>query len=112
MTINVTVKPRQDDLFDIWVGDEGDHFVASSQGYANVEDAERIVRRMWPPIALPKFDGPVVYAPEVGDTAVTGVVDIPMEYAQATVNLLRLLTEPVVLTVTYRDGTSKTERLR
>lgn len=112
MTIQVTVKPRQDDLYDIYVGDEGDHFVNSDQGYANVEDAERVARRLWPPLALPKFDGPVVYAPEVGDTAVTGVVDIPMEYAQATIDLLRMLAEPVVLTVTYRDGTSKTERLR
>lgn len=110
--ITISVKPRQDNRFDAYVGDEGDHFLNSDQGYENVEDVVAIVRRLWPPIALPKFDGPITYAPEVSGTAVTGVVDVPMEHAQATIDLLRMLTEPVVLEITYRDGTVRSERLR
>lgn len=111
--IRVEIKPRQDDLFDIWVGDEGDHFVNSHQGYENVEDAVRIARRLWPPIELPDL-GEVAHAPKV-DTeraAVTGVVDVPREHVDAVLELLRLHTEPVIMRVTYRNGRSHTERLR
>lgn len=52
--ILIEVKPREDDRYDIYVGDEGDQFVNSSQGYENPEDAVAIVRRLWPP--LPKVD--------------------------------------------------------
>lgn len=48
--ILVDVKPRQDNLYDIYVSDPGDHFLNSNQGYENVEDAERIARRLWPPL--------------------------------------------------------------
>lgn len=75
--ILVEVKPRADERYDIYVGDEGDAFLNSSQGYERAIDAEAIVRLLWPP--TPTGNHPVV---------------------------------PILLKVTYRDGTTKTEQLR
>lgn len=75
--INVTVKSRQDNRFDIWVAaDNGEQLFNSNQGYENVEDAERVVRRAFGPVG------------------VTGELQ--------TVNL----------TVEYRDGKIKREKIR
>lgn len=99
--IKVAVKPRQDDLYDIYVGDEGDHFLNSNQGYANVEDAERIVHRLWP--GLPTAD-------DAYYTSILGLGYIPREHVTAILESLKA--EPVVLVVTYRDGKTKTEQIR
>lgn len=46
--IKVKIEPRNGDgLYEIHVGDAGDNFLVSHQGYENVEDAERIVRRLF-----------------------------------------------------------------
>lgn len=95
--IKISVKPRQDNLFDIYVGDEGDHFLNSDQGYENVEDAEAIVRRCWPP--MPSVDEIRESRPE-----------IPRRFIETMKALLA--PEPVVLVVTYRNGKTKTEQLR
>lgn len=51
MTINVAVKPRGDNRFDIYVADDnGCELLNSSQGYENVEDAEQVVRRLFGPV--------------------------------------------------------------
>lgn len=93
--IRVEIKPRQDNLFDIYVGDEGDEFLNSNQGYENVEDAIAIARRLWPPLNtpddLPGLIGPVF-------DAVCAVI---------TSNA-----ETVVMRVTYRNGKTMTEQLR
>lgn len=105
--ILIEVKPRQDNLFDIYVGDEGDHFVNSDQGYENVEDAESIVRRLWPPVQLPVGDG-LEWSADI-DGTLTRILD---DYLRAAVQLVAANTEKVVLRVTYRDGKTKTEQLR
>ena len=46
--ILVDIRPRQDDKYDMYVGDEGDHFVNSNQGYERAEDCIAIARRLWP----------------------------------------------------------------
>lgn len=51
--IRIEVKPRQDNLFDIWVhADNGEVLLHSSQGYENVEDAVKIVRRIFGPVKV------------------------------------------------------------
>lgn len=46
--IRVEIKPRQDDLFDIWViGANGENLLNSSQGYENAADAETIARKLF-----------------------------------------------------------------
>jgi hypothetical protein len=77
------VKPRSDNKFDIYVEDRnGEPLLNSNQGYENVEDAEQIVRRLF------------------------GAGGSPVE------SDLHHRADPVVLTVQYRDGTTKTEQLR
>ncbi|MGA5467154.1 hypothetical protein [Mycobacterium sp. NPDC050041] len=50
--IRIDVKPRSDNKFDIYVTDDnGTPLLNSSQGYANVEDAEWIVRRLFGRVA-------------------------------------------------------------
>ncbi|MEV5360598.1 hypothetical protein AB0K45_09665 [Micrococcus luteus] len=100
----VEVKPRGDNRFDIYVGDFGDAYLNSSQGYENVEDAVRIVRKLWPPFAASDQSHVLV---EVAVEA--NPVAVPRD------DLMKALTidwAPVVLRVTYRDGTQKTEQLR
>lgn len=99
--ITIKVKPRQDDLYDIYVGDAGDHFVNSDQGYSNVEDAVAIVHRLWPP---------AMSVEELAAYVSKRSVDIPRKYIEALTALQA--TEPVALQITYRDGTTKTEQLR
>lgn len=52
--IEVKIAPRQGDRrYEIHVGDAGDIFLVSHQGYENAADAERIARRLFgPPAAL------------------------------------------------------------
>lgn len=51
--IRVNVRPRADDKFDIYVAaDNGEELLNSSQGYENVEDAEKIVRRLFGKVGL------------------------------------------------------------
>lgn len=51
--IRVEVKTRQDNLFDIWVhAENGELLLHSSQGYENVEDAEKIARRIFGDVQL------------------------------------------------------------
>ncbi|WP_283612367.1 hypothetical protein [Mycolicibacterium poriferae] len=45
--ILVEVKPRDDGRYDIYVSEDGEPYVNSSQGYENVEDAERIARKLF-----------------------------------------------------------------
>lgn len=99
--IRVEIKPRQDDLFDIWVGDEGDHFVNSHQGYENVEDAVRIARRLF--AADERVAEALRFIGGYGDVGniVAGIADI-----------LRAEVETVVLRITYRNGKMHTEQIR
>lgn len=47
--IEVVIEPREGDrLYEIHVGDAGDKFLVSHQGYENAADAEQLVRRLWP----------------------------------------------------------------
>lgn len=105
--IIVDIKPRQDDLYDMYVRDDGDHFVSSNQGYANVEDVEALARRMWPPIDLPHAPE-LKWSVDLGE----GMFDIPNTHIEGVLQLLRSNAEAVVMRVTYRNGKSKTERLR
>ena len=101
--IQVNVKPRADGRYDFHVGDEGDDFANSSQGYENPADAIEIVRRIWAPL------------PTLGDvhTITWGTdVRVPAELVAAVTEALTQACEPVVMRVTYRDGQSHTERLR
>jgi hypothetical protein len=83
--IRVDVKPRQDNLFDIWVhAANGAVLLNSSQGYENVEDAESIARLLF---------GTRSVANDAGTGTVTE-------------------SAPVALKVTYRDGKTKTEQIR
>lgn len=46
--IRVEIKPRQDDLYDIWViAENGGVLLNSSQGYENAADAEAIARKLF-----------------------------------------------------------------
>lgn len=83
--IIVSIRPRQDDLFDIWVtGANGETLLNSSQGYERAIDAEDIARKVF------------------------GAVDPVASRVEGSV----VLSPAIELTVTYRDGTTKTERLR
>lgn len=107
----VEVKPRQDNLYDIWVhAKNGKLLLHSSQGYENVEDAEAVVRELWPPIHLPTGDG-LQWSVNLGDG--DDLTHIPTEHILGTIELLKANTkQAVVLRVTYRDGKTKTEQLR
>ena len=101
--ILVDIRPRQDNKYDMHVGDEGDHFVNSDQGYENVEDVIDTARRIWPPL------------PTLGDvhTITWGTdVRVPAELVAAVTEALTQASEAVVMRVTYRDGKTHTERLR
>jgi len=99
--ILVEIKPRQDDLFDIWAGDEGDHLVNSHQGYENVEDAVKIARRLF--AADERVAEALRFIGEYGDVGniVASIADI-----------LRGDVEPVALRITYRTGKTHTEQIR
>lgn len=45
--ILVEVKPRDDGRYDIYASEGGEPYMHSSQGYENVEDAERIARKLF-----------------------------------------------------------------
>lgn len=90
MTIKVRIEPRKGDgLYEIHVGDAGDNFLVSHQGYENAEDAERLVRRLF---ATPR----TFTAAEL----------------QAAPELINAPPEPVDLAVRYRTGKGKHEMLR
>lgn len=83
--IRVEIKPRQDDLFDIWViAANGEVLLNSSQGYENASDAEAIARKLFGRI---DFEA----------SAREGVAMPP---------------EPVTLRITYRNGKTQTEQIR
>ena len=63
--IKATVKPREDNRFDIYLStDNGELLLSSNQGYENVEDAERIVRRLFAPVQLTGLPQTVVMRTE------------------------------------------------
>lgn len=78
--IKVDIRPRQDDLYDIYVcdGNNAEPLLNSSQGYENPQHPEQLARRLF-------GSSTGVFSPD---------------------------DEAVALHVTYRDGTSKTERIR
>lgn len=83
--IQVTVKPRADNRFDIYVhAKNGELLLNSSQGYENVEDAEAVARRCFSSIDHDASTKEGVAMPNV----------------------------PVQLTVEYRTGDVKAERIR
>lgn len=50
--IRVVVKPRSDNKFDVHIADDnGNLLLSSDQGYENVEDAEKVVRRIFSLVA-------------------------------------------------------------
>lgn len=84
------VKPREDGKYDIYVSEDGEPYVNSSQGYENVEDAEALARKLWPKLPDCCEPGCCLHNPQHGDPA----------------------PERVVLRVKYRNGQTKTEQLR
>jgi hypothetical protein len=85
MTIKVRIEPRGGDgLYEIHVGDAGDTFLVSHQGYENAADAETLVKRL--------FGKPVWQS--------SGGAEVPPT------------PEPVDLTVKYRTGKGKHEMIR
>lgn len=84
MSINIVIRPRADDRYDIGLydGDNGKLLLSSDQGYENVEGAEAVVAKV--------FDR--------GNSPVA--VDL---HAHA---------EPATLTIEYRNGEVRTERIR
>ena len=83
--IRVEIKPRQDDLYDIWViAANGEVLLNSVQGYENAADAEAIARK-------------VFGTRMVANAAGTG--EEPRS-------------EPVAMRIEYRNGKTHTERLR
>lgn len=105
--ILVDIKARQDDLYDMHVGDEGDHFVNSNQGYSNVEDCIAIARRLWPPMPEPGTVRPADPHWFDGTPA-----KISQKQVEAVISEVHSMLEPVVMRVTFRDGKTRTERLR
>jgi hypothetical protein len=110
---NVTIKPRADEKFDIYVhSDEGEPLLNSSQGYSRAVDAETTVRNLFSGIGAEQLKAlrDIVSQAEAFTT-----VEIPYE---ALLNDLRsVLTaaaspEPVHLTIEYLDGHVRTEQLR
>lgn len=89
--IRVEVKPRFDSKYDFYISEDGEPYCNSSQGYENVEDAERTVRKMWP--QLPDCCEPAccLHDPD---------------------GLQATKPEAVVLVVRYRGGKTKTEQIR
>lgn len=86
--IKVEVKPRADERYDAYItfDDNGEPWANTSQGYENVEDAERAVYR-------------VLASLEVW-SRVVGVSPALTE------------PEPVVMVTTYRNGKTRTEQIR
>lgn len=94
MTIKVDIHPDVRGKYVVSVGDPGDIWLSStSQGYENIGDAERIVRRA--------FGGPhpgAMLSVDDADAFAAGGAGVP---------------EPVELFVTHKDGTvTGPERLR
>jgi hypothetical protein len=59
--IKVTVKPRRDNKFDVHIADDnGNELLSSNQGYENVEDAEKVVRRIFSLVAATDKEQSVV----------------------------------------------------
>jgi len=86
--IRAEVRPRADNRFDIYVTfDENDEpFVNSSQGYENVEDAERAAKRAFASLHV-----------------WSKVVGVSPDFTEP---------EPIVLVTHYRNGKTKTEQIR
>lgn len=99
------IDPRHDGRYDMRVGDEGDQFVNSNQGYENAEDCIAIARRLWPPLKAPTGIG-------YQNDAAEGHVTVPEDSVAAVIRAMQRGLEPVVMRVTYRDGKTHTEQLR
>lgn len=86
--IRVEVKPRKDNRYDVYVtfDDNDEPFVNSSQGYENVEDAQRAVYRVFASLHV-----------------WSRVVGVSPDFTEA---------EPIAMVTHYRDGTTKTEQIR
>lgn len=86
--IKVEVKPRADNRFDVYVSfsENDEPFVNSSQGYENVEDAQRAAYRVFASLSVWSH-----------------VVGVSPDFA---------IPEPIVMVTTYRDGKTKTETIR
>lgn len=106
--ILVDIKPRQDNLYDMYVGDEGDHFVNSNQGYENAEDAIAIARRLWPPLKLAADGIAVAVDTGAGERTVT----VPPPVVDGVKAMLTEGHDAIVMRITYRDGKTRTEQLR
>lgn len=107
--IEVKIEPREGDRkYEIHVGDPGDNFLVSHQGYERAVDAEGTVRRLWP---------------NVNGVTLRRVREI-LDRSNGATNAEELIIairdvlddadrpEAVDLTVVYRDGTAKHEMLR
>lgn len=84
--IDVKVKPRADDRFDIYLLIDGEPIMNSSQGYENIEDAHRVVYRCLASLA--------VWSKVVG---VSPDFSVP---------------EPIIMETTFRSGSKMTEQIR
>lgn len=86
--IKVEVRPRADNKYDAYITfeDNGEQWANTSQGYENVEDAQRSVYRVL--ASLQKWSEVVGVSPAFTTP------------------------EPIVMVTTYRDGKTKTEQIR
>jgi hypothetical protein len=86
--IKVEVKPRKDDRYDVYVtfNEADEPFVNSSQGYENVEDAERAAYRAFASLSV-----------------WSRVVGVAPDFTEP---------EPIVMVTTYRTGKTRTEQIR
>lgn len=88
--IEISIKPREGDRrYDIHVGDAGNTFLVSHQGYENAVDAERIARRL--------FGSPATLSER---QVLAGQALVEHEH------------EPVELVIEYRDGKAYHEMIR
>ncbi|MCK0174776.1 hypothetical protein [Mycolicibacterium sp. F2034L] len=120
------VKPRQDNLFDIWVhAQNGEVLLNSSQGYEHAADAEAIARLLLGSrvgnhpdsrLIAQTLDNAAEVIERVSSSLPLRTVNAARPIAESCRTLTRLLDslvpEPVALRVTYRDGKTKTEQLR
>lgn len=112
--INITIRPRTDAKLDIYIADGANHepLLNSSQGYEHHRDAIAVVERLF------AVDDSALTVAEIRALlADTESSAISPEHENLVTELNAILnagrpTEPVTLTVHWRNGTTETQRIR